>query len=126
MKRTIYLSGLLVVLAVVVSAQERITEDDPRWDCKTMGNKICGPGYELEPLYVTAHHGHFDAVNMAGVMLSEFETYAQLEKYAREKGFRLVKGNPVMLCGAPTKKGTPCKHRVKKAGDHCYLHGGAK
>lgn len=23
---------------------ERITEDDPRWDCRTMGNKICGPG----------------------------------------------------------------------------------
>lgn len=22
---------------------ERITEDDPRWDCHTMGNKICGP-----------------------------------------------------------------------------------
>ncbi|UJQ86323.1 hypothetical protein SEA_BONAMASSA_89 [Mycobacterium phage Bonamassa] len=20
-----------------------ITEDDPRWDCRTMGNKICGP-----------------------------------------------------------------------------------
>lgn len=24
--------------------QTRITEDDPRWDCHTMGNKICGPG----------------------------------------------------------------------------------
>lgn len=22
---------------------ERITEDDPRWDCRTMGNKVCGP-----------------------------------------------------------------------------------
>lgn len=21
---------------------ERITEDDPRWDCATMGNKVCG------------------------------------------------------------------------------------
>jgi hypothetical protein len=21
---------------------DTITEDDPRWDCKTMGNKICG------------------------------------------------------------------------------------
>lgn len=20
-----------------------ITEDDPRWDCETMGNRICGP-----------------------------------------------------------------------------------
>jgi hypothetical protein len=22
---------------------ERITEDDPRWECSTMGNRICGP-----------------------------------------------------------------------------------
>ena len=22
---------------------ERITEDDPGWDCRTMGNQICGP-----------------------------------------------------------------------------------
>jgi hypothetical protein len=22
---------------------ERIEEDDPRWDCTTMGNRICGP-----------------------------------------------------------------------------------
>lgn len=22
---------------------ERIFEDDPRWDCRTMGNRICGP-----------------------------------------------------------------------------------
>jgi hypothetical protein len=22
---------------------EKIQEDDPRWDCETMGNKICGP-----------------------------------------------------------------------------------
>jgi len=21
----------------------RITEDDPRWDCHTMGNHVCGP-----------------------------------------------------------------------------------
>lgn len=22
---------------------ERIEEDDPRWDCATMGNRVCGP-----------------------------------------------------------------------------------
>jgi hypothetical protein len=22
---------------------ERIEEDDPRWDCETMGNRVCGP-----------------------------------------------------------------------------------
>jgi hypothetical protein len=25
---------------------ERIEEDDPRWNCKTMGNKVCGPNAE--------------------------------------------------------------------------------
>jgi hypothetical protein len=25
------------------SADEIVTEDDPRWDCETMGNRICGP-----------------------------------------------------------------------------------
>jgi hypothetical protein len=24
------------------SSTQRITEDDPRWDCRTMGNGICG------------------------------------------------------------------------------------
>lgn len=51
---------LIVVLSVVVvlsvlfmvqrsKSQERITEDDPRWDCKTMGNKVCGPVVSASP-----------------------------------------------------------------------------
>jgi len=24
-------------------AVKRITEDDPRWNCATMGNRVCGP-----------------------------------------------------------------------------------
>ncbi len=38
---------LLVSLGAAAASprlQQRITEDDPRWDCRTMGNKICGPG----------------------------------------------------------------------------------
>lgn len=31
-------------------------------------------------------------------------------------------GSPVFLCGALTKKGTPCKNHVKKQGDRCHLH----
>ncbi len=27
-------------------------------------------------------------------------------------------------CGAPTKKGQPCRNRVKAGNNHCYLHGG--
>lgn len=30
----------------------------------------------------------------------------------------------VYLCGARTKKGTPCKRRVHVAGDRCYQHKG--
>lgn len=32
---------------------ERITEDDPRWDCRTMGNEICGePDSEIHAAFV--------------------------------------------------------------------------
>lgn len=33
---------------------------------------------------------------------------------------------PVYYCNAPTKKGTACRHRVKKAGDRCWQHKEAK
>lgn len=34
-------------------AVEIIAEDDPRWDCRTMGNRLCGPGtgYESDGRY---------------------------------------------------------------------------
>lgn len=28
------------------STPTTIYEDDPRWDCHTMGNRICGPGHQ--------------------------------------------------------------------------------
>ncbi len=31
--------------------EEPIQEDDPRWDCTTMGNRICGP--DASPVHVT-------------------------------------------------------------------------
>lgn len=30
----------------VTDVTEVIEEDDPRWDCETMGNKVCGPTAE--------------------------------------------------------------------------------
>ena len=27
----------------VLPSGERIQEDDERWDCRTMGNRVCGP-----------------------------------------------------------------------------------
>jgi hypothetical protein len=127
MKRNILVVlSLVVILSILftiraANSQQKITEDDPRWDCKTMGNKICGK-IELEPLYYVSHKGHFDAVNVAGVMLSEFETFKQLETFAQDKGFELVKGKPPIYCGAMTKKGTACKRRVKNAGERCWQH----
>lgn len=34
-----------------VKPAEVITEDDPRWDCATMGNRICGDRVNLEDPY---------------------------------------------------------------------------
>ena len=31
------------VAATKVTKVTKITEDDPRWNCHTMGNRICGP-----------------------------------------------------------------------------------
>ena len=31
---------------------------------------------------------------------------------------------PVFICGARTKKGTPCRRRVHVAGERCYQHKG--
>lgn len=32
---------LFVALALVL-VSPRVTEDDPRWDCKVQGNQVCG------------------------------------------------------------------------------------
>lgn len=31
------------------NTQTRITEDDPRWNCLTMGNRTCGAGTTISP-----------------------------------------------------------------------------
>jgi hypothetical protein len=31
---------------------------------------------------------------------------------------------PIYICGARTRKGTPCRRRVHAAGDRCYQHKG--
>ena len=47
------IAGWAAAMIVLVSAPDpdpvrldygvRVQEDDPRWDCRTMGNRICGP-----------------------------------------------------------------------------------
>lgn len=44
--------------AAPAQADSPVTEDDPRWDCRVMGDDICGPGNSngVEPgLYVAGH-----------------------------------------------------------------------
>lgn len=38
------LAGYGVASMVHHKSQEIIQEDDPHWNCHTMGNQICGPG----------------------------------------------------------------------------------
>ena len=33
-----------IVPARVPDTRAAVLEDDPRWDCRTDGNRICGPG----------------------------------------------------------------------------------
>lgn len=87
-----------LIIALLLSAAmqpqqvtSRITEDDPRWDCHTMGNRICGVVQQQLPKQPPAPP--------APTVIAH-----------------------VFYCGAPTKAGTPCKHRVKHAGERCWQH----
>lgn len=43
-RAAIALSAIIAaIITITVPAHATITEDDPRWDCRTMGNLICGP-----------------------------------------------------------------------------------
>jgi hypothetical protein len=45
MRRTV--AAVALVLVILTGCQptgtDRIEEDDPRWNCATMGNRECGP-----------------------------------------------------------------------------------
>ena len=37
-------AGFAIAIGIVIAqANGPIMEDDPRWDCRTMGNHVCGP-----------------------------------------------------------------------------------
>jgi hypothetical protein len=47
--RCFLMGALIATLAVLAlmphpAHPTKIWEDDPRWDCRTMGNRVCGPG----------------------------------------------------------------------------------
>lgn len=46
-----------VTLVPQVRLPHRISEDDPRWDCRTMGNRICGPNAKLPDGSSVGPHG---------------------------------------------------------------------
>lgn len=109
---------LLAALSVSASAQ-RITEDDPCWDCHTMGNKIC-----RKTLTVQRHANHYDATASDGAKLVEFDTLRQLREYAKAHGYTVIDARP--RCAAPTKAGGTCRRIVSKTGDYCWQHKGVK
>ena len=44
MKRTLVaIAALSAILAGSVGVANAVEEDEPGWDCHTMGNRICGP-----------------------------------------------------------------------------------
>jgi hypothetical protein len=55
-RRVNYVIVFILAFAPLMSAQQgtRISEDDPRWDCRTMGNRICGPGAKKPAIYCGA------------------------------------------------------------------------
>lgn len=119
-----FLNALIIAVAVFVAllvllmsahGQQRITEDDPRWDCRTMGNKICG-----KTLTIQRHGDHYDATASDGAKLVEFATLKQAREYAKQHGYTVIDSRP--RCGAPTKAGGTCKRVVTKAGVRCWQH----
>ena len=46
----LWIAAALLALAWVAAPQPDpvIFEDDPGWNCSTMGNKVCGPGVESD------------------------------------------------------------------------------
>lgn len=46
--------------------QETIYEDDPRWDCRTMGNRVCGDGTVLPDGTVIDAGDYHECVSFPG------------------------------------------------------------
>lgn len=36
----------------------KVTEDDPQWNCLTMGNRQCGPAWSPAPAHLVPGHRH--------------------------------------------------------------------
>ena len=41
--------AVIILLATMVDAQGKVYEDDARWNCRTMGNQVCG----VDPVFGT-------------------------------------------------------------------------
>lgn len=78
------------------AAQQKITEDNPKWDCHTMGNKICGDEHRATNVVPCTTDSDCEQKNPA----------------AKE----------VFLCEAITKAGKRCTRHVPEAGLLCKQH----
>lgn len=47
---------MLSMLVAIVLHTSVITEDDPRWDCHTMGNRVCGTQAQIDQRASEAAH----------------------------------------------------------------------
>ena len=62
-----------------VVVEEVIAEDDPRWDCETMGNKICGPDPKATTILVACARE-----DLARISLPGFVSTDQVDVYVDE------------------------------------------
>lgn len=55
-RRVLCVTAVAVLACVPVQRTRHIAEDDPGWDCRTMGNHICGPD-PMEHLPMASRNG---------------------------------------------------------------------
>ncbi len=60
------------------------------------------------------------------LLIAAFTVKAQQNPPAPPQGIATTTTKTAYYCGAKTKAGTPCKHRVKHQGERCWQHKGAK
>lgn len=80
---------------------------------------ILGRSLRLSPPPLTIQRAANSPLSDLPVNLNKIATSAAADSKAA-----ISVDDKIYICGARTKKGTPCKRRVHVAGDRCYQHQG--
>jgi hypothetical protein len=56
------LTTAALVLSLTACGHTRIEEDDPGWDCHTMGNHVCGPATTGDVIVGHSRHDLYDSM----------------------------------------------------------------